>query len=133
VAYGNKVQRETDYSGSGQNRLEFTRTYNYMGADTGPSSLNGALGSGWTHTYERRLKLFSNSAIRAGRPDGEDRIFLPVTGGYQEFGTSTERLNASKDGSGNIIGWTFIDANDGDFISKRTDPHAFLQYCGYAD
>lgn len=128
VAYGNKIQREVDYAGSGQNGLQFTRTYNYMGADIGTGALNGATGQGWTHTYERRLGLFASGAVRAARPDGDDRIFVPVSGGYLEFGTAVDRLMALKDGSGNITGWTFVDADDN---SESYDSGGSLQSIAY--
>src|SRR3569833_2177190 len=113
VISGTLSEREVDFNGGGQGALEFARTYNYLGTDVGTSPLNGALGQGWTHTFERRLGLFANRAIRAGRPDGTDRIFTPLTGGsYQEYGTAVDRLVAATDTSGNITGWTLTDESD---------------------
>jgi RHS repeat-associated protein len=114
---GNEVEREVDYSAAGS-ALQFVRTYNYLGTLTGSPSTNGLIpfgpgspsglaGRGWSHTYERRLWTLSSGVIRALRPDGSDRFFLPVSGGYQEFGTGVEQLTTSSSG-----GWVLTDSND---------------------
>jgi RHS repeat-associated protein len=125
VSNGNLTESELDYSGSGQNILQFVRNYNYLGADVGTAApLNGATGQGWTHTYERRLGVFAKGAVRAGRPDGTDRIFLPIAGGYQEFGTSLDRLTALPNGAG----WAFIDGND---TTETYNSSGYLQSITY--
>ena len=100
VADGNEIEREVDVPGNRANPLPFVRTYNYFGTIFGPGAPSGAAGQGWSHTYERRLWVFPAGAMRALRPDGTSRVFLPVSGGYQEFGTAVDKLTSSGSGLG---------------------------------
>ena len=108
-ADGNETESAVDYAGIGH--LQFVRTYNYAGTILGPGTSNGAAGMGWNHSYEYRLWFFAGGAVRILRPDGNDRLFLPVSGGYQEYGTGVDQL---KPITGNPSGavWEVIDEND---------------------
>lgn len=80
-ALGNETEREIDYSGGAASPLRFARYYNYAGAIIGPGNPLGAVGQGWTHSYERRLWFYAGgSAIRALRPNGYHRVFTLVNG-----------------------------------------------------
>lgn len=110
-ALGNEMDQEVDYSGGTASPLRFIRTYNYAGAIVGPGNALGAVGQGWTHSYESRLWFYAGGAIRALRPDGDHRVFTLVNGQYQEFGTAVDQLLALQSG-GTTSGWELIDAND---------------------
>jgi len=110
---GNVMENEADYTGAGQTGLQFVRSYNYLGVDFGDGGFTGVSGSGWRHTYERWLMFFNSGAVRAIRPDGDERIFLPVAGGgFREFGTATSRLTVQTDSTGLVTGWTLVDEDD---------------------
>jgi YD repeat-containing protein len=113
VFSGTLLESQADFKSGGDGALEFKRTYNYLGTDISFAPLNGSLGRGWTHTFERRLSSFPSGTVRAARADGTDRIFVAVSGGgYREYGTAVDQLFASTDATGNIVGWTFIDEDD---------------------
>ena len=121
---GNEVETEADYSGGG-GVLQFVRTYNHLGTLTaGPGGApNGAAGQGWSHTYERRLWLYPTGVVRALRPDGSDRLFLPVAGGYQEYGTGIEQLTNGS--SGGLV------LTDGSDTQETYDINGTLQEITY--
>lgn len=50
-ADGNKFEREIDYASASEGGLSFERYYNSIGA----LRTNGQIGTGWRHTYSRRL------------------------------------------------------------------------------
>ncbi len=107
LANGNEREREVDFRGSASIPLEFIRTYNYTGAMTGPGAPPGAIGQGWSHTYERRIWFYPGGAIRVLRPDGNHKIFQLIGGAYQEFGTAADSLAALSSG-----GWKFVTDDD---------------------
>lgn len=110
-ALGNEIEQEIDYSGGAASPLRFIRTYNYAGAIAGPGASLGAVGQGWTHSYERRLWFYPGGAVRALRPDGYHRVFTLVNGQYQEFGTAVDKLVELQSG-GTATGWEFVGADD---------------------
>jgi RHS repeat-associated protein len=94
---GEKIQRETDYVGSGAFPLSFTRSY---------------LGGVWRHTYDRELDFgplidvngYVRNQIRAKRPEGNSIPIITV-GNIAEYPTDVvERLTAVYEAS-NHTGW----------------------------
>lgn len=110
-AMGNETEHEVDYPGTTASPLRFERFYNYAGTILGPGAPSGAVGQGWSHTYERRLWFYSGGAIRALRPDGDHKVFTVVNGQYQEYGTAVDQLVALQSGSA-ATGWEFIGSDD---------------------
>jgi RHS repeat-associated protein len=112
-AIGNEILPETDYSASGGSALKFVRTYNWQTSNAypGAGAAQGATGQNWSHNYESRLWFYPGGAVRALRPDGDDKIFLPVTGGYQEYGTAVDALVAVTSG-GTTTGYTYTGSDD---------------------
>jgi RHS repeat-associated protein len=111
TAMGNQTEHEVDYQGGAGTPLQFVRDYNYAGAIAGPGTPLGAVGQGWSHTYERRLWFYPGGAVRALRPDGNHRVFTFANGQYQEYGTAVDRLVALQSG-GTTTGWEFIGSDD---------------------
>lgn len=121
-AYGNKLETDVDYPGTGAGGLSFTRYYNYAGTTLLPGTnvaFGAALGQGWTHSYQRQIALYPNGYVRALRPDGNHRVFLMSGGSYQLYGSGNERLVALANGTG----WQYIDGND---TVETYDPNGIL-------
>jgi YD repeat-containing protein len=127
-AASNLTQREVDYSGSGGSILEFVRSYNHQGADFTAAPVNGSLGMGWTHTYERHLQIYTISTttyVRAGRPDGSTRFFVTLpTGGFGEYGTAVDTLTAT------ASGYTLVDENDNTEVYNSSGNLLSITYRG---
>jgi len=102
---GNKVLRETDYSGLGLAALSFTRTYNSS------SAVNfDRQGMKWRNGYSRSISLINNVAYtyRAG---GKIYSFNHVASNWLPAADITDKLIELKDGGGVRIGWTYtVDA-----------------------
>ncbi|MBS0422785.1 MAG: RHS repeat protein [Proteobacteria bacterium] len=90
--------------------MRFVRTYNYLGTNGGATS--GSLGPAWTHTYDRRLKIFPSGAVQSNREDGTSNTFLLSGSSYTEYGTAVDHLTAITDGAGLTIGYQLVDQND---------------------
>ncbi|MGZ8190213.1 MAG: DUF6531 domain-containing protein [Methylococcaceae bacterium] len=91
TAYGNKFQREIDYTGTGGSLLTLERVYNSAPAGNqhrlqySPDNSLGSFGANWLHTYSRALKYVTNgtlTALYAYRPDGRLLFFKPSTNGW---------------------------------------------------
>jgi hypothetical protein len=117
TAYGNKLQRETDYSGTGNNSLKLERTYN--STFTGNSNLLkfpaannplGSMGANWMHTYSRSLKVVNNGILTmmyVYRPDGRLLFFNPSANGWIADADITDKVTEIKDASNVTTGWEY--------------------------
>ncbi len=105
---GIETEQEIDYNGVGTNPLRFVRYYS-----SGAAAVGGSMGTVWSHNYTRTLLFYGGDAVKASRPDGSNRVFVQASGGgYVETGTALDQLIALLDGSGNVIGWRFVDSDD---------------------
>lgn len=105
TALGTKLQRETDYVGSGPFALRFER--HYTSAHHWEAA---AIGTNWRHTYARRIQLISTSAIATAtvfRPNGDRFYFTRQSDNtWRSDRDVAARLERSADG------WVYADAND---------------------
>jgi RHS repeat-associated protein len=101
VATGNKFQREVDFAMQGDGALEFVRFYNSFmpPAETG-------VGSGWNHTWSRKLQIEGTTSVRAIRSDGKVYSFTRPGSTWIGDPDVPERLQASGGG------WTLTTRND---------------------
>lgn len=143
---GNSFQREADYVASVTSGLSFVRYYNSSPAGAN-ASLTGAVGARWTHTYDSRLKVYSNTpketcyirqdnnrmycdfvypqsaspSVAVARPDGKVyRFSQAATGAWIPDADVSDRITATYDTDGvSILGWTYVSAQ-GD-VTERYD------------
>jgi RHS repeat-associated protein len=110
---GNKYQRELDYRGPGPFPLEFARTYNSAVLDgyrTGAPSLT----SQWLHSYDREIRLDTNTAT-VSRQDGKALFFVLTGGVWVPDDDVSDRLERFADAAGNPTGWRYRTA-EGDLV-----------------
>jgi RHS repeat-associated protein len=109
AATGNKVQRETDFAGTGSS-LSFARHFNLI-----EPYAKANLGYGWTHTYARWIKAspFIPQAILR-RHDGRDYVFNfnAITSTWVPDADVVERLIELKDALGVRTGWRVTSVSD---------------------
>ena len=109
---GNKVLRETDYSGLGFEPVTFRRTYNSTAAATFDSqgTAFGNQGLQWRNGLSRYISAMNGAAI-AYRAGGKAYTFSPVASNWFPDADITDKLVELKDTGGNRTGWTFtVDA-----------------------
>jgi YD repeat-containing protein len=113
TGYGNKLQRETDYSGSDASALKFERAYNStlpVHNNIPAGVLYGSLAANWLHTYNRSLKVASNGTITTMyvyRPDGRLLFFSPSAGSWIPDADITDKVIELKDTLGVITGYQY--------------------------
>jgi RHS repeat-associated protein len=124
VTLGTKKEQEVDLIANGNFPLRFERTYRSRPRSDVLTSkyFHYALGSRWTHTYERYVSytapysLGPNGPVSAvvARESGHVYIFTQTSDPNiytADYGTSNV-LTKLDDGSGNFAGWQFINSND---------------------
>ena len=104
AATGNKYAEEIDLAFSGG--LSFSRYYNSTSLSSGSSA-----GSSWNHSFQRSLYV-NPQTITATRPDGKMAYFRLVNAIWVNQQAGGDALVQLIDGSGNLAGWRYIDAND---------------------
>jgi len=105
LGLGIKLQVEHDYRASAST-LMFERVY------TGDASIGHgiALGTGWVHTYQRRLELATGSTggtVHAYREDGRVLQFDYAPSGIVPDPDISDRLTELKDAGGTRTGWRY--------------------------
>jgi len=113
IGTGNKYQSELDIP-AGPGGLEFRRSYNSVN----PSAA-AVIGIGWQHNYNLRLSVsvsFSPFAQQAQalRSDGRVLQFVQTTTGSTSWSSDADvadRLVSILDGSGNVTGYQYFEAN----------------------
>ncbi|HTO47861.1 MAG TPA: RHS repeat-associated core domain-containing protein [Burkholderiales bacterium] len=110
---GNKYQREIDYRGPGVFALELARTYNSAVVDAYRSS-TPSLTSQWSHSYEREIRLDTNTATLS-RQDGKTFFFVLSGGAWLHDDDVSDKLERLTDTGGNPTGWRYTTA-DGDLV-----------------
>jgi len=103
---GNKYEAALDYQGAGTYPLRFERHYNSLIIQPYPR----ALGAKWSHSYQRRLTLYTGgvlSGLEVQRPDGH-QVYLHRAGAAWagSFRFRVENLN---DAAGTLIGYRLHD------------------------
>jgi YD repeat-containing protein len=121
TAYGNKLQREIDYTETSSSNLRLDRLYRSAltsQMDISHLSTNKSLGSfgvNWVHSYSRAINFVSNStlsAVYAYRPDGRMHIFRPSVNGWIPDADISDKITELKDTtSGSTIGWQYTIAS----------------------
>jgi RHS repeat-associated protein len=109
IATGNLVEQVLDYQTAGPNRLGFTRFYNSL-AVTGPATFASALGVNWRGTFDRYIRINSNTSVSAERADGQILNFTPNGGVWAP--DSDIDLKLTQTGSGVGSAWTLTDRDD---------------------
>jgi RHS repeat-associated protein len=107
TAVANKVQRETDYSGSGEFPLLFMRTYNSI-----YSVPYSSMGSYWRTTYDRSLTFASATRVVAYRADGRSYTYNLNGASWVSDLDVSEKLLAITDTSNAIISWKLTTLGD---------------------
>ena len=102
VGTGNHYESITDYTTSGQNALNFTRSYNSL-ATVDPYAVS--LGRNWRHNFDRYLKVTS-STVTAYRADGQQVTFTNTGSAW----TAGSDLDLTLTNTG--LTWTLTDGND---------------------
>lgn len=113
-ASGNKYQREIDFVGAGAFPLRFERIYN---SNRTGSNTPAPIGTGWSHTYLRRVVAFppvNGGAINRAvlyRHDGRILKFSRSGSTWTPDPDVTERL-AWQESSQIALGWTVTTSTD---------------------
>jgi len=95
VATGNKYQLESDFTGSSDFALSFSRHYNSLKA------FDSVLGQQWRHNYERSLNidfLASPATISVNRPDGVVYTYTQQSGLWVSDADVIETLTQTSNG-----------------------------------
>jgi len=110
-AYGNKYLSEQDYSGTGTQPLNYTRTYN----STSATNID-KIGKQWTSSGLRRSIWLANGIAYAYRSDGKIYSYKPNVGNTAWFPDAdlANKLVELKDADGVRTGWTFTEDATGE-------------------
>jgi Domain of unknown function (DUF6531) len=103
VGTGNMFEQVDDYHTSGANPLGFTRYYNSMGAS---NTFANTLGTNWSSSYDRYLRIVSASSVVAERADGQQVTFTSTNGSW----TAATDVDVKLTNSGAT--WTLTDRHD---------------------
>ncbi len=112
---GNKYQRETDYSGTGEYPLRGERSYDSGGAT--PSVIETTMwGSQWRGFYDRSIavitiKTYATTAILK-REDGKQYYYSLVNGAWVGDADVMGALLRQTNGGGVVTGWTYTNEHD---------------------
>jgi hypothetical protein len=114
AANQNVYESEADYSGGGNDLIQFVRSYNSVGSSTSASAAPGMyLGPGWSATYFQYLLPVTvtdseqtYNTVYAHRPDGRVLAFNEYDGVYSPDGDVGESLIQTSSG------WQYQTADD---------------------
>jgi YD repeat-containing protein len=125
TASGNKYQVESDFNGTGQLPMQFTRYYN---SSRVLDNTSVPVGVGWTHTYLRRIFGYPSATETSTppidratvfRPDGRMLKFTRSGATWQSDADVSERLAWLTEsdplggpGAVNVVSWTFTTNDD---------------------
>ncbi len=107
VATGNKVQLETDYTGTGTYPLSLQRIYN-----SSESIRSTNIGQHWRHSYDRAIHEIDTDNVEVQRQDGRIIRFNHNANEWTSDADVTERLIELVDSQSQRIGWEYLDNND---------------------
>lgn len=109
LATGNVYYEVTDYKTAGANPLQFTRSYNSLGAASG-NTFAAMLGPNWRSNYDRYLRFVSSTSVIAERPDGQQVTFTLNGSAWTTDPDIDLALVNSGTGAGST--WTLTDHSD---------------------
>ncbi len=116
IPFGFKLLKEVDLAPQYAGGVEFRRYYTSLQYPNDMIVPTRGLGSQWRHSYERGIRQvydYGNAAYVL-RGDTSVGYFGSTVGGYVSEADSADKLTQSKDGSGNVTGWTYYDARTED-------------------
>jgi RHS repeat-associated protein len=115
LATGNVFEVQRDFMGLGAFPARFVRFYNSLMQAS--NFANTELGSNWRGSYDSAVTLISGQSVPTAvvvRPDGQSLAFTNPSGNQWVPQDSTVRavLRSLNDASGNLLGWTYVTADD---------------------
>ena len=114
-ATGNLFEVQRDFVGLGPLPIRYLRFYNSLLQVNALAKTE--LGTGWRGSYDSAISVVSGQSAPTAvvvRPDGQSLTFTNPTGGQWVPSDPTVRavLSSSNDSSGNVLGWTYVTADD---------------------
>lgn len=107
VGTGALFESQTDFVGSGPDRLIFKRYYN-SGLLTGSIGM----GVGWTFTYGAQIQILSSTQVRAVRSDGKGYTYNLAQGVWTTDPDVNDTLTEQTNAAGSPTGWTLKTSGD---------------------
>ena len=125
VATGNSFQRETDVRiSAGLRRLELTRYYNSR------SDYDGALGPGWTHSYDVRVWEEGEFYLHLRQANGAEMVFVKDPDNvYRENGPGGSWIEAMMQDD-TVTGWHWFRSDGKEYEFDETGRLVKISYLG---